>query len=580
MSEVTKSTDELGPLPDIYVGIKREYLVNSFGDSVPTPAGTGTTSEQKPQQPDASGGNKEETSADLQPKLDATTGNSNPDQMSKKKKRKFMEAKMKEDRLCSGFIINNTCPFGDKCRYNHDISGYLARKEKDLTSYLTSYCPNFHTFGYCSYGLQCRFGDSHIDREKCQNICRSAECGGVVAGKVSNTLDKHVQVQLRKKCYGRAPKNPPVAADPFPLPPPTAPTPNPDTVSGDGQSSSTSTTATTAATDSSAPKTVFSSQDEYTAARLKNNPIASHNFYRSNVTDGDVRRKIVDFSTKKVYIAPLTTVGNLPFRRILKHYGADITCGEMAMINNLEAGQSSEWALLRRHEEEDCFGIQLAGSRPDEMKRVCNILEKETSSNFIDLNCGCPIDVLCDRGCGAALMNRPAKIVEVMNAMTSNLSRSVTVKLRIGWDEKAPNIQKILPMLQASSKGKVAAFMVHGRSRLQRYSRLAHWNIVQDAAVAQHDAWLEQFYTTAADEPLHPLVPLVGNGDIMSWHDWQGHQDIMDIPQNFRDPDSAAVAKLDEYIKTSATREAEEAREVVLAEMRAKGLLCNTAMVS
>lgn len=109
------------------------------------------------------------------------------------------------------------------------------------------------------------------------------------------------------------------------------------------------------------------------------------------------RRPKVDFRNKLV-LSPLTTVGNLPFRRICKEYGADITCGEMACVLPLLNGNAPEWALARRHKSEDIFGIQLCGNSPDLITYAAQMMRETCDIDYIDLNIGCPIDLIYSQG--------------------------------------------------------------------------------------------------------------------------------------------------------------------------------------
>jgi len=173
------------------------------------------------------------------------------------------------------------------------------------------------------------------------------------------------------------------------------------------------------------------------------------------------KRKLIDFRNK-VYIAPLTTVGNLPFRRIMKHYGADITCGEMALADQLLGGKPSEWALLKRHPSEDVFGVQIAAGHADQYTRVAEVLANEPSMDidFVDLNLGCPIDMVCQKGAGASLMLREKKLKASLEGMLKVLPCPVTIKMRTGWKEDQPIAHEFQPKIQSWQIDGVGAFMV------------------------------------------------------------------------------------------------------------------------
>jgi len=127
------------------------------------------------------------------------------------------------------------------------------------------------------------------------------------------------------------------------------------------------------------------------------------------------------------------------------------------------------------------------------------------------MNLGCPIDLVCNKGAGAALMLKHNKLKAALTGMSNVFSGPVTVKIRTGWDDKDPFADKLTCKVQSWRLPNVTAMMLHGRSRLQRYSKLANWDYISEVACAMK--------THAAKNPGVRHLPLIGNGDIMSFTD-------------------------------------------------------------
>ncbi|KAG8368148.1 hypothetical protein BUALT_Bualt15G0014900 [Buddleja alternifolia] len=219
-------------------------------------------------------------------------------------------------------------------------------------------------------------------------------------------------------------------------------------------------------------------------------------------------KKLIDFR-EKLYLAPLTTVGNLPYRRVCKTLGADVTCGEMAMCTNLLQGQASEWALLRRHSSEDLFGVQICGPYPDTVSKTVELIEQHCTVDFIDINMGCPIDIVVNKGAGSALLTKPMRMKSVVEASSRAVDIPVTIKVRTGYFEGKNRIDSLIADM---GNWGASAVTVHGRTRQQRYSKLADWDYI---------------YQCARAAP--PSLPVIGNGDVFSYLDWNNRRS--DCPQ-------------------------------------------------
>ncbi len=416
---------------------------------------------------------------------DGTSSEAAPSQPVRKRQRGLNKAREQYrppagNKLCNAIAEGRACTFGESCRFSHDLAACYACRPPDLGET----CPIFTLRGFCRFGVNCRFGSCHLGPDG-TNL--GTPFDPPPPGEI-NIMSHAVSTQLRKGQYPLDRANAVAArisAEMVKLH---------ETHQANQQRRS---QAPAPAEDGAATSAAAAATETPAADAERSSPADGGERVASS--DGVERvekkeKKAVDFRGK-LYLAPLTTVGNLPFRRVCKGLGADITCGEMAMATNLLQGQASEWALLKRHPCEDVFGVQIAGSAIDAMGRTAQLIDEMCDVDFVDINMGCPIDVVCNRGCGSALAVRPTRVQGIVRTMSELLSCPLTVKMRKGYATDTPTAHNMIPKLHSWG---AAAVTLHGRSRQQRYTKSADWQyITRCAALTQ--------------------LPFIGNGDVFSY---------------------------------------------------------------
>jgi tRNA-dihydrouridine synthase 3 len=235
----------------------------------------------------------------------------------------------------------------------------------------------------------------------------------------------------------------------------------------------------------------------------------------------------------------------------------------MAMSLPLIQGQKSEWALMKAHESEVSpprinserqnvvldydrsrdlkFGAQIAANKPWQALKATEILTRLCPQlRVVDLNCGCPIDLVYRAGAGSALLDSHAKLEKIvygMNAVSGNVP--ITVKIRMGNKDGKPTALKLIDRLILGSRdvnvlgGKasgVAAVTLHGRSRQQRYTRRADWEYIAECAtlVKTLNERKDDITDTSMEPdprycPASEHVYFIGNGDCFSHVDYFNH---------------------------------------------------------
>lgn len=205
-------------------------------------------------------------------------------------------------------------------------------------------------------------------------------------------------------------------------------------------------------------------------------------------------KKLIDFDQGILALAPLAGFTDLPFRSVVKKFGADITFSEMISSNALQHNSKKSLKMITKSHLETPYIVQIAGSDTTVIKEAVELLNDIEGIDGIDLNCGCPVPKVVSQNSGSSLLldlPQLGKIVETIKKYSNKTYTSA--KVRLGYNEKIP--KDIAKVIESSG----ADFLsVHGRTRAGAYKAAVDYEAIAQARSAVK-------------------IPVLANGDITSY---------------------------------------------------------------
>jgi nifR3 family TIM-barrel protein len=192
-------------------------------------------------------------------------------------------------------------------------------------------------------------------------------------------------------------------------------------------------------------------------------------------------------------LAPMEDVSDPPFRYLCKKHGADLMYTEFISSEGLIRDAIKSRQKLDIFDYEKPIGIQIFGGDEEAMAMATKIVDA-TQPDIVDINFGCPVKKVVCKGAGAAVLKDIPLMVRLTEAVVRSTNLPVTVKTRLGWDERTKNIEEVALRLQDVG---IKALSIHGRTRTQLYKGEADWTLI---AKVKSNPNIE--------------IPIFGNGDI------------------------------------------------------------------
>ena len=200
-------------------------------------------------------------------------------------------------------------------------------------------------------------------------------------------------------------------------------------------------------------------------------------------------------STRPLFLAPMAGVTDIVFRHLCKELGADAMVTEFVSAEGIIRQDQRTRKYTEFTDSQRPVGVQLFGADGTRMGEAAKKIVDWKAPDFIDINFGCPVNKVVSKNGGSALLkdcpllcDTAEKIVKALEP----LGVPVTAKIRIGWDSTTINAPHVCKLLEEVG---VQTVSVHGRTRAQKYTGEADWDVIGQCAEAVG-------------------IPVVGNGDI------------------------------------------------------------------